>query len=155
MQVAIEKVAIAEGQKGLAQLFSARHEFPSEWHRFLHPTSDSGDQTFTFDLEEKRFPFMQDMTIQRNKIELFVKVKKDLDKNSLRLSLTPETSATNQPFAELPDLYGLLHAEMPTNDQSVSWTLKAWLEDSTTHKRLEPDAIEDILIVCHYSIKSA
>ena len=40
LETAINEVALAEGERGLANLFSARHEFPDEWHRFLHATGE-------------------------------------------------------------------------------------------------------------------
>jgi hypothetical protein len=42
------------GEQGLFRLFSLRHEFPTEWHRFLQ----SGDTTFTVTLTQQHFPFM-------------------------------------------------------------------------------------------------
>jgi hypothetical protein len=40
-----------EGQQGLVRVFSLRHEFSSEWYRFLNPQSDSTkDRTLTMDL---------------------------------------------------------------------------------------------------------
>lgn len=41
-------------EQGLFRLFSLRHEFPTEWHRFL----ESGDTTFTVTLTQQHFPFM-------------------------------------------------------------------------------------------------
>ena len=41
-------------EQGLFRLFSLRHEFPTEWHRFL----ESGDSTFTVTLTQQHFPFM-------------------------------------------------------------------------------------------------
>jgi hypothetical protein len=41
-------------EQGLFRLFSLRHEFPTEWHRFL----ESGDSTFTVTLTQQHFPVM-------------------------------------------------------------------------------------------------
>jgi hypothetical protein len=58
LQTALNEFIRAEGQKGLARPFSLRHEFPSEWYRFLNPPAGTaGDQILTLALTEERFPF--------------------------------------------------------------------------------------------------
>jgi hypothetical protein len=51
---ALNEFLRTEGQKGLALPISLRHEFPSQWHRFLHPPpsqqDSEGDPTLTMNL---------------------------------------------------------------------------------------------------------
>jgi hypothetical protein len=136
------------------QLFSAKHEFPGEWHRFLRPVSDSGDQTLTLPLTKSRFPFLfQSRTITIDRIELFVEVSDNhLTASTFKTSLTPDHSVS---------LWNdvLLHAEsavsiVPTS-AGPDWTLTAWLEPSTsggTRTRFPADVIANLIVVCHYSI---
>ena len=58
LQNAINDFIRTEGAQGLAQFFSLRHEFPTEWHRFLHPTNAASDHTITLPLCKDRFPFL-------------------------------------------------------------------------------------------------
>jgi Tc toxin complex TcA C-terminal TcB-binding domain len=65
----------------LARLFSAKHEFPTEWHQFLHPTDPAvASQTMQFDLGYERFPFQfRGKRIQISQVELFLKLKDEID----------------------------------------------------------------------------
>jgi hypothetical protein len=50
-------------EQPLMQMFSLRHEFPTEWYRFLHPAAGGGEQRLTFTPARTRFPFFaQDRT---------------------------------------------------------------------------------------------
>lgn len=151
-----------EGQQGLARVFSLRHEFSSEWYRFLNPPAgDAKNQTLTMALTRERFPFIfQENTISINAIELFVKVKPefagDHNESTVKLALAAGATApapgTSQPsdILQLVLLNGLLHTSKKFNNNNPpgSFTLNAWLN---TDKRLDPDAIQDILVVCLYT----
>lgn len=58
----------------LIQLFSMKHELPSEWYRFLHPAAAGGTQILSFTLGKDRLPFfVDDRDLVIEKIELFAK----------------------------------------------------------------------------------
>lgn len=44
---------------------------------------------------------------------------------------------------------GLLRAEALVTGQPGNWTINAW---PNTGERLDADALEDVLVVCHYSV---
>ncbi len=48
---------LAENREGLYRMFSAKHEFPSQWHKFLHPTDKDDSQVLDLDLKPEQFPF--------------------------------------------------------------------------------------------------
>lgn len=78
LQTALNDFIRSEGQQGLAQVFSLRREFPTDWHRFLNPASVTGDQTVTLGLTKDRFPLLfQSRPITVGKIEVFIKVQPD------------------------------------------------------------------------------
>lgn len=54
IQDAINGIVKAEQEQGLARLFSVRNEFSNEWHSFLHPSTDAGDQTLTLSIDKNR-----------------------------------------------------------------------------------------------------
>ncbi|NOT09810.1 MAG: hypothetical protein HOP28_16580 [Gemmatimonadales bacterium] len=45
-------------EQPLQQMFSMRHDFPTEWHRFLHPAAAGADQSLNVTLGDERFPFL-------------------------------------------------------------------------------------------------
>jgi hypothetical protein len=157
LKAALNEFIRIEGPPGLAQIFSLRHEFPTEWSRFLNSTAASR-QTLTMGLTTERFPFLfRSSTIAIDAIELLVKIKPEFkgghNISTLKLSMQPGGAASNNPLAlsEWNENELLLAAESaggPTGD----WTLAAWLDTGDgVAKRLDPDAIQDILAVCRYT----
>jgi hypothetical protein len=157
LQAALNEFMSSEGQTGLALLFSSRHEFSSAWHRFLNPPAGSaGDQTLTMSLTKERFPFLlQNKTITISTMELFVKVQPEFaithNESSLKLSLEAGAAASDTSLTLAP-WNGLLRAGKSPAGSPGDWTLTAWLEPvAGTHARLDPNAIQDILVVSRYA----
>src|SRR6185295_9961365 len=68
----LKQQLMAEEGKPQTRLFSLRHEFPSEWHRFQSIADNNGDHKQTFSLNKQRFPFMfQGSVVTVNEIEVF------------------------------------------------------------------------------------
>jgi hypothetical protein len=44
-------------QNNQARFFSLRHEFPTQWYKFLHPLATDAAQTMLLALSKERFPF--------------------------------------------------------------------------------------------------
>jgi hypothetical protein len=157
LEAALNDFARSEGETGLALLLSSRHEFSSAWQRFLNPPAGSvGDQTLTLALDRERFPFLlQNKNIAISTMELFVQVKPEFvsthNESSLKLSLKAGAGASSLPLTLVP-WNGLLRAEESPSGLPGSWTLTAWLEPvAGTHTRVDPNAIQDIVVVCRYA----
>jgi hypothetical protein len=55
----VNQMSLAESRRGLYRWFSLKHEFPTEWYRFLNAAeADSGDHVQTFALVQERFPYL-------------------------------------------------------------------------------------------------
>src|SRR5207248_2845907 len=68
--------ALHNTQTRQSRLFSARHEFPSEWFRFLHPAATVTSHTLALDLSIERFPFLfRGMQLNVQAMKLFLKLK--------------------------------------------------------------------------------
>jgi hypothetical protein len=176
----------------LMQMFSAKHEFPTNWSRFLNAYQiekvagqDQLNQTLELDLTQEHFPFLfQGKTITSVQVDLFLKFKDLFNKNvyktdgtplgdfnKLTFLLTPpggqESSHSLESNSSVPQ--GIPHAVVPvSNNISGTWVLKLKeddvkkiaksLQDSVKvdqkeHPRLKAEAIEDILILYHYSVQ--
>ncbi len=190
----ISELALAGNRKGLFRLFSARHEFPSQWHQFLHPADTAVSQTLNLDLKQEKFPFQfqeqfPDTEIQISSVELFLLIKDSTiyagDHSSyaaatpLKVSPTPpvdpDDPTKTYDLERNPVFGGLPHTVINYESSPITldpsnvevWKLEVSEEDikniaaglqqtirvnGEDHVHLKPDAIEDIVIVCHYSV---
>jgi hypothetical protein len=72
----METVVKAMPKEGLSRFFSAKHEFPDEWYRFLYVPESGVGHSLGLDLMLERFPFLyQGKEIELNYWEIFVKLK--------------------------------------------------------------------------------
>jgi hypothetical protein len=158
----------------LARMFSLKHEFPTEWYHFLHPVDAA---TPKLDLTQERFPFQfRGKTITIHQMKLFLKIKDEFvyddKKQALVFHFLPESSPSplsfvrdGSPIKDLPCADPKI-ADMPVPSypnllvqedelpKGVSSKTTWWQKlDGTNHTRLKPDAIEDIWLVCYYSVQ--
>jgi peptidoglycan hydrolase-like protein with peptidoglycan-binding domain len=134
------KASIAESEgTPLARFFSARHEFPSAWYRFLKPLDSEPNHVLTLDLMRDRFPFQfRGRQLALLEMELFLKFKGDVLHGSGELLpafvRSPQTDSTVQTtslpggmLSSLPNQYaGLPHLPGITFDEDVfgKWQLE-------------------------------
>jgi hypothetical protein len=158
---AINTFIRTEGE-GRAQIFSLRHQFPNQWHEFLNPVDPKpGDNTVTLALTQERFPFLfQSRSITVEQVDVLLKTNsKFIPENAtFRLTLAVGDTAPSpddQPPVEdtkLNDWHGLWHRFDIFNAPPGNWTINAWLDDAGTPAPLTADAIEELFLVCHYSV---
>ncbi|MBU7009124.1 MAG: hypothetical protein HXS46_00420, partial [Theionarchaea archaeon] len=153
-------------RKGLFRFFSAKREFPNQWHQFLH--SSAGETPcMELPLEKERFPFQfKDETIKVTGLTLFVRLRDRIESdNSLKLSITaqdetidvcyPESQGTEKYFEIVPNENKLLWVAVPFSPsktlfsslEAEIWELKAEMTN------LNLVDIEDIGIVFHYFVE--
>ena len=142
-----------EGQRGLRQMFSLRHEFGTEWARFLGSVAEF-KRSLTMPLTRERFPFLfQGRGITINEIELFVKPKSgELNAGTLRLTLAAGETASG-PTLDLQPWNGLVRGTKVLTSEPGAFTLNAWRHvDPNGDVPVDANAIQDILVVCHYTV---
>ncbi len=156
----------------LARLFSTKHEFPTPWHQFLNSTGANATLTLNIDLE--RFPFQfrgKTITIQKVKLFLPLKDGKKPGTNQtytqiytaspLTLSVTSASgTASGKVLNSSPSsLNGIPHvviegpeaSSVPievTSGKAAAWSFTV----EAAELKLVQEAIEDLFIVCHYSV---
>lgn len=163
--------AIADAEKApLTRLFSAKHEFPTPWHQFFSTTDIQAKLNLTLDLE--RFPFQfRGKTIEIQEIELFLPLKETKKPGSnktyteiytaspLTLSINSSAGLTNnQALSSSPSFLNgtpyLIVSSMivpieVTNGEAAAWSFTI----DTAKLKLVQAAIEDLFIVCHYTVR--
>lgn len=160
-------------------LFSLKHEFPDEWHRFLTPADDAASQSMVIDLRQ-RFPFQPaGREVRVAEMNLFLKAKtappnnvpdvvlelfEDRDGQTPNLLATPAPNSQPIPLVSRPAVGHLHHAQMAWAPAKAPapWLLRApgnalpaFLSRTVTvnqvdYKHIDRDKIDDLFLVCRY-----
>jgi hypothetical protein len=157
----LKQLLSAEGGKPQTRLFSLRHEFPTEWHRLLSVADNIGDHRQAFSLAKHRFPFVfQGGTITVTSIEILgipdrTKVPPGPE---MTVTLTGPGAVEPLPLKEAAAVGLLVHKIADTNvevknlgdtKKEADWTIQV----SKAAVSASLDRLEDILLLCHYSVK--
>jgi hypothetical protein len=154
---AINGMAGTGNQTGAGRIFSARHEFSSEWQRFLTPAAAGGDQTLTLALSPDRFPYVfREAGLTMERLRVLVKINPAFaathNASTVKLSLATGAAASASPLP-VSTWNGLLLAERVAGTSPGQWTLTAWLDTGTgTHQRLDPAAVEEVFVLSQCSV---
>ncbi|MEM9022967.1 MAG: hypothetical protein AAGB22_04450, partial [Bacteroidota bacterium] len=160
---------------GLNRMISLKREFPTELHQFLHPADGADRHETVLSLNANHFPHIfKDETLQCSKATIILKLRdgfgpvSGMAANAFELdnvgtppvfgnsNVSPQ-DANNQ----LGGLATIVLEHTGTPDPRTDWTLTA-LETNLSSgfgpaglkvgtNRLNPEAIEDILILFNYS----
>ena len=92
LQTQINELVNGDDPLGLYQAFDMRHNFPTEWHRFLHPPADQVGNIMTLPVTQEKFPFMfRNRDILIANLDLFIRLANqpdDLDLTGTTATLT-------------------------------------------------------------------
>jgi receptor-binding and translocation channel-forming TcA subunit of Tc toxin/virulence plasmid A protein len=154
-----ESLALAIGEqaaKPLARLFSLKHEFPTEWHRFTHAAVPGATGTFTIDKE--RFPFLfrgKNKTLTVGKVHLYAVLKHGAEPAlPLSVVLTPPGGEKRIEF-ELIKKWGEILA--PKNIPDLETKITATPADSKWVLKVDPGDLvknlDDLLLMCEYTVE--
>jgi hypothetical protein len=177
--IAAMNAAIADTDSApLMRLFSARHEFPNDWYRFLHPTDQTAtSQAMTFDLSIERFPYLfRGRSIAPASVDVFLSLADAAVATSyqqegapLAVTLTPGSDPSLSPvtLASADNLFGGTPWANVQADLSVPTSLQVTVAEDDVkkiavglteqvpaggHTRLKADAIDDLVLVVHYTV---
>jgi hypothetical protein len=163
LQEAINTMTLGDDRSGLTRLFSAKHEFPGEWHRFLQGATD---RSLTLELPTSKFPFLsRGKTISIEKVGLLMQPTKDLSSGAgIKFVLTyggKTATYSETPEAAFEKIESLLYQEKPfgsTLDDTTadtSWTLEmTQIPKALKIEGTERLAIEDLILVCYYTVQT-
>jgi hypothetical protein len=161
-------------QPNLTRFFSLKHEFQSGWYRFLRPADADKAHVLKMDLAVERFPFQfRGRAINVSQVKLFLKTADGIlyadnaltiHVNTIAASFARSGSPVNNiSFAPIPNL------TLPSVPVQITLTVQeadlanlsgsgndTWWQTVTINGvnriRLRPEAIDDIWVVCDYSV---
>jgi len=150
------------------RMFSMKHEFSTQWYKFLNPTPGDSEQLLNFTIGKERLPFFaQERDVIIMKIEVFAKCSQDGDYNmimsytnldgdavtstALNLSQNDNYGGVNKATIDVVNGIGVVTEEI---DVSEEMELKLKFNTATDYAGLstDPDEIEDIFLVFHYKL---
>ena len=167
LTAALNHIVGTGGEAGLTRVFSLRHEFATEWYRFVNPTASEVDLTITVPLSKDRFPAVfrdPKVSLELSSFEVLAAVKPDYLEDhpvgTIKLSLKAGSTSSDKaikPFAKWDDAARFLKGEVTVAGVPGPWTLAVWLEEDANqpdvHSRLDAGALEDVLLICRYTCK--
>lgn len=169
-------------QDQLHRVFSVKHEFANEWRQFLYPAATTTKQECKLKIHPDRFPFrFRGRKLKIEQMQIFLVLKDGIvypnGKAELDLVFYPAGSSISQNVSLHADpnyMNGMPQATVSiggvevTHDETNGANLWTWETTETNisqldaaliktslsnRKQLNPDAIEDILIVCRYKVE--
>ena len=159
---ALTEMVLQAGREGLYRLFSAKQEFPNEWHQFLYSTEDH--PTLALELGTDRFPLQfQDEDITIDQVALILQPEEGItneDAADIGFEVKyPDPTIQDQYLDQYLDLQPMdAYGGLPGAVQSVSSRPGSWSLEATNIppdlQGEDPDRlkIQDIGILLHYTI---
>ena len=154
-------------EQPLAQMFSMKHEFPTEWNRFLHPSAVGAEQILSFSIGKERLPFfVQDRDIVIEKIDLFARCTQATTYNAIFSYVDQGGDTVTSTQINLPQnsaYGGLNNATLNATNaglnleeldiaKAVSLKLKRSTATDYTKLTTNPDEVQDLFMVIHYKL---
>ncbi|MFD4368970.1 neuraminidase-like domain-containing protein [Rhodococcus sp. NPDC058521] len=153
-------------EQPFVQMLSMRHEFPSEWSRFLHPVA-AGEQRLGFVVGKARFPFLahtRDIAVTR--IDALARCRTAGDYHLVLAYTNSDGDEITSEMIQMPPTAqygGLRRASIRTTDAGVdleeldvdgpmTMKLKHNTAPDFTGLATNPDEVEDLLLLVHYKV---
>jgi hypothetical protein len=146
-----------DGATPSLRMFNLRQEFPTQWHRFLHPTNPADGNVFELDMSPNLFPIRDKAkTLKVNTIWLLARCT---DIGSYEVTIAPPLPAPSPPAQDPNKMtlapvnqYGGLHfsqkdglgIEVVLTVPPIKWQLRMTRPDG------EIIEVEDLLLVLGY-----
>ncbi|MBA3542770.1 MAG: hypothetical protein H0T79_24345, partial [Deltaproteobacteria bacterium] len=135
---------------GLMRVFSAKHEFPTEWNAFMNPTSATAAQVLDLAVLAERFPYFAAIsTIKITRIELIADAKVPAINGLVATPIplnTPPLNATGDGY------YGPL-LRLVLDYSTAKKSPGTWsIQNPAANPRLTRDRLNDLLVLVHYEV---
>ncbi len=152
----------------LVRLFSLKHDFPTEWYKFLHPQDDC-DNELQMVISKDRFPFFaKDKNVEITAIDFYAKCS---DSSEYKVQLSPPVTVSDPlvdsdaglftltaPYTFTDGRPGIIHhgqkapvtVSLPTS--SSPWILKVRKTGVTNFLSLTEAEMEDIYLALSYKL---
>jgi hypothetical protein len=138
----------------LQRLFSARHEFPGAWHRFLHPDQPGGMHQLTLPITAEHYPYsVRGRNLELTTLDLFlwtgsldapVPVAVTMPDGSAVVTPDPLAFASPGPADPMP-VPQLVVSDLSTDQATGTWGVQVPAGQL-------PDGIDDLILIFTYRV---
>jgi hypothetical protein len=142
------------------KIFDLKHEFPSEWHRFLHPDNPENGNVLDIQLTSNHFLYRDQLhELKVNSIALLARsTHSEVSEYEVELTISPDATSLNQVLTTSE--YGnLLYSELYPGTESpedieinfsneINWRLRINLPSGGL---LAENHIEDLYLILNYA----
>ncbi|CAG0978769.1 MAG: peptidoglycan-binding protein [Candidatus Methanoperedens sp.] len=145
---------------GGLKLLDLKHEFSTEWHRFLHPDTNI-DQELAFTLKLEHLPFYArirsvNKNIRLSRLDLILESAYDGSFNA-SLQLPGANAPSNELMSKDPNFGDMPHLEksniLPLTNALGDWNIKLKKNTDTTFKLLKPEDIRNAYLIIRFNIQ--
>jgi Tc toxin complex TcA C-terminal TcB-binding domain/Neuraminidase-like domain/Salmonella virulence plasmid 28.1kDa A protein len=150
LQTRINSMLVSLKDTGLARMFSAKHEFPTEWYAFLNPAAGA-DQVLTLNLTRDRFPYFASVapSLKLKQIELVA----DTSLAAInKITVAPAPPAPPTLNFTKDGIYGnmlrLILDYSASKKDSGAWTIT----NPSANPPLTGAQINDLIVIAHYEV---
>jgi len=146
----INAMLVSLKDTGLMQLFSLKHEFPTEWFAFLNQPAINGDQTCNVQIDTNRLPyFVSQANAKITSVSLFADA--NIAMPLLHVTSVGNITNNNFSFAANP-AFGILQVSNPVAQPWGNNTLGLWKIVKPGNPTLSANDVNDIYVLAHYSV---
>ncbi len=153
----------------LMRMFSLKHDFPTEWYRFLHPVVANAEQVLSMKLTPDHFPFFtKDRNIVVKKIDFLIDGKQAGDYklvfsvtdtspalvDSDEISAAESATYGNLRKASITETNGDVDFEQTALFETMKLKVKHHLAGNYKSLGTNPDEVEDVFLVFHYALEA-
>ncbi|MDO6433173.1 neuraminidase-like domain-containing protein [Flavitalea sp. BT771] len=163
--------AAALTQQPLVRMFSMKHDFPTEWHKFLFPAVAGADQVLAVTLRKDNFSFLsRDREIMMSTIEIIMKANRTGDYKVVFTGIAKDASALTSAEVTMPENPAFANMQRCTLSsatpganiedldclQKITMKFRHTTDVSVpqTYNQIDtdPEELMDLFVVFHYSL---
>jgi len=153
--MALSELAMNEVKKNFktgTRLFSLKHDFPNEWHRFLNTPLLNSDQVLKLDIKPDHFPYLVGSNNLKITNIIFFADSKLASIPELTIT-SPGNNSNQYKFSKVSIKYGPLFIGHPASEWAIEdvgiWKL---VKPLTNPNKLDKDNCNDIIAIVSFQI---
>jgi hypothetical protein len=146
----INKMLVSLKDTGLMQMFSIKHEFPTEWYAFINQPANNGDQTCSIQIDANRLPYFVSQ-VKPKIISVSLFANSNIAMPALNITSPGSIVNNNFSFAANP-AFGNLQVSNPVSQTWGANTLGSWKIVKPGNPVLTAADVIDVYVLVHFSV---